>query len=110
MNEYAILAVSLVGGTAGAALGARLSGAPVWKGALAAGLASIVQLVAGELADIQQPLVSSLVYLIAVGLIGGRWGIGLTTRQLSLVVIGSVLLVAVAAVTILYFVPSLLDI
>ncbi|MBP0617206.1 hypothetical protein [Jiella mangrovi] len=107
MNEYAILAATLVGGVAGGALGARISAAPMWKGALAAGLASIVQLVIGELGDIEEPLVNSLTYLAAVGIIGGRWGMGLTGRQLSLVVIGSFLLALAAAVPIVYFFPSL---
>ncbi|AOF92229.1 hypothetical protein [Sinorhizobium sp. RAC02] len=106
MNEYVIVAAGTVGGIVGGALGARLSKAPVWKGALLAAIASLIQFVIGELADIEQPLVSSLVYLLAIGLIGGRWGMGLTARQLSHIVIGSFLLALLAGVAAIYFSTS----
>lgn len=91
MSGSLFIVISLLGSVAGGALGAYLSKAAVWKGAVSAALATIVQSLIVTLADIEHILVSSLIYLVAVGLIGGRWGLKLTGRQLSHVVIGSFL-------------------
>jgi hypothetical protein len=91
MNEMTILFVATVASLLGGALGAYLSKAPAWKGALITAIASLIQIAVGELAQIEQPIVYSLIYLLAAALIGGRWGMGLTARQLALVVIGGFL-------------------
>ena len=106
MNENVLLAIALVASIVGGALGARLSKAPVWKGALLTAIASIIQLLVGELADIDQPVVYSLIFLIAVGLIGGRWGMGMTARQLSIIVIGSFLFALIGGVAAVYLTAS----
>lgn len=106
MIEYVVLAVGFIGGVVGGALGARLSKAPVWKGACLAAVASIIQLVVGELANIDHPLVYALIYLLAIGVIGGRWGMKLTARQLAQIVLGSFLLALVAGLAVIYLVPS----
>jgi hypothetical protein len=102
MDGYAILVAGALGGIVGGALGARLARAPAWKGAVAAAIASAIQFAVGEIADIRQPLVYSLVFLVAVGLVGGRWGLRLTTRQLAQVVIGSFLVALLAGLVVLY--------
>ena len=106
MNDYMILTAGLVGGVAGGGPGAHLSKTPFRKGALLAAVASIIQFAIGELTNLRQPLVYALINLVAIGLIGGRWGMRLTARQLSLIVIGSFLLALVAATAVSYFVSS----
>jgi hypothetical protein len=92
-----IIAVTVV---AGGALGARLARAPAWKGAVIAFSAAALQLVAAELLDIENAVVQCLIFLLLVGLVGGRFGLGLTARQMAPVVIGSFLVPS--AVMILY--------
>lgn len=84
----AIVIVFLV---AGGMLGARLARAPAWKGGVIAFAASLVQIAAGTMLGIENAIVLGLVYLLAVGLIGGRFGLKLSARQMGPVVIGSFL-------------------
>jgi hypothetical protein len=105
MNEYVVLAAGFIGGVVGGALGAYLSRATVWKGAFIAAVASIIQFVIGEVVNVEQPLVYSLIYLFAVGLIGGRWGMKLTVRQLAQIVIGSFLFALLAGAAVIYLTP-----
>jgi hypothetical protein len=105
MNEYVVLAAGFIGGVVGGALGAYLSKVPIWKGAFLAAVASVIQLVIVEVVNIEQPLFYSLIYLLAIGLIGGRWGMRLTARQLAQIVIGSFLFALLAGAAVIYLTP-----
>ncbi|WP_338661828.1 hypothetical protein VQH23_16530 [Pararoseomonas sp. SCSIO 73927] len=96
MTEAWILAAGFVGGVAGGAIGARLAAAAAWKGGLIAGLATILQFAVASALDLEGIVLVSLLYLVAAGLVGGRWGLGLTGRQISIVVIGSFLFAVMA--------------
>lgn len=102
MNEYVVLVAEFIGGVLGGALGASLAKIPFWKGAFLAAVASIIQFIMGQVFTIEQPVVYSLIYLCAVGLIGGRWGMRLTARQLGQIVIGSFLLGLLAGAAVIY--------
>lgn len=91
MTEIAILIAAIAGAVAGGALGARLARAPVWKGAVIAAGAGLVQFAVATALKIDSAIINTLVLLVAAGLIGGRFGLRLTGRQLSLVLIGSFL-------------------
>ncbi|MGU3495146.1 hypothetical protein ACLBXM_13975 [Xanthobacteraceae bacterium A53D] len=91
MTEIAILIAAIAGATAGGALGARLARAPVWKGAAIAAGAGLVQFAAATVLKIDSSFINTLILLVAAGLIGGRFGLRLTVRQLVLVMIGSFL-------------------
>jgi hypothetical protein len=106
MDEEAIYAVALVGWVLGGALGAKLAKAPVWKGAVLTVIASVVQLAVAVFADIEHPAVNTLIFLLVVGLVGGRWGMKMTARQLSLIVIGGILIGFLAGFAFMYTVIS----
>ncbi|MEP9376257.1 hypothetical protein ABLE91_06080 [Aquabacter sp. CN5-332] len=87
---------------AGGMLGTYIAGASAWKGGVIAGLALIISVAIVEVANLEQPIVESLIYLVAVGLVGGRFAMKLTTRQLISVVLGSFLVPLVAALVAIY--------
>ncbi|GGF76023.1 hypothetical protein GCM10007301_40030 [Azorhizobium oxalatiphilum] len=110
MLEISVLIAAMTGAVAGSALAAWLSGAPIWKGALTAALAMALQLGISTLLEIDNPIVNGLLFILTVGLIGGRWGFGLGTRQLALVVLGSVLFAIAVPLALIYLVLTPLGI
>jgi uncharacterized membrane protein YkvI len=96
---YVLLAVALAGG---GALGARLARVPAWKGGVIAFCAAALQMAVAALLDIESVVVQCLVFLLFVGLIGGRFGLKLSARQMGPVVLGSFLLPAMAALVYIY--------
>lgn len=92
MDALFLMAITLLGSILGGALGAYASKAVMWKGAVTALLAALVQYAVGWAAEIETPIYDSLIFLVATGLIGGKWGLKLSVRQLMHVVIGSFLL------------------
>ncbi|SFB02861.1 hypothetical protein SAMN03159496_01382 [Rhizobium sp. NFR07] len=101
---YILLALALFGG---GALGAHLARVPAWKGGVIAFSAAALQMAVTVLLDIESVIVQCLIFLLLVGLIGGRFGLKLSARRLGPVVIGSFLLPATVALVYLYGVTEL---
>jgi hypothetical protein len=92
-----VIAIIALAVFAGGALGAYLARVPAWKGGVTAFCAAAVETAVAFLLDIDAILLQCLVFLLAVGLIGGRFGLKLSARQMAPVVIGSILVPAVVA-------------
>jgi len=103
MNDIALIIMLVFAGSSlGGALGARFSGAVIWKGILIALLATIVLQIVGLVTANENQIVDFLIYLAAVGVIGGRWGFKLSTRQLMHIVVGSFLVTAILVAMYVY--------
>lgn len=85
-----ILIAGAVGAVTGGALGAWLAGRGAWRGAVLVLIGWAAQAAAGAV-GVDGVVWGTLVFLLALGLAGGRWGMGLSARALSLVAVGSIL-------------------
>ena len=93
--------VILLASIAGGAVGARFARTAAWKGALIAGLATVVSVAIFLAVPLDNPLLESLTFLVLIALFGIPLKLG--PRRLGNIVIGSFLLplLAVAAVAVL---------
>lgn len=85
----------VLGTIVGGALGARVAGFDAWRGAVVVTGASIIVLTVQVFFGINSRLIDILVFLVAVGILGGA--VKLPGRALSSVVLGAFLLAAVVA-------------
>jgi hypothetical protein len=97
---------TLAGAVGGGALGARLTRAPVWKGAAVTVAASLGEVTIAEAIGVVQFVLEVLIYVVLIGLVGGRWGLGMSARQLSIIVLGNFLFAMLAGAALFLLMPT----
>lgn len=101
-NIWLLDAIVFVSVILGGALGARLARAPAWKGGVIALAATAIQLGLGSLFGIESGILLALIFLFSVGLVGGRFGLQLSARQMAPVVIGCFLIPVAVSMGLFY--------
>lgn len=91
-----MLASAFIGG----GLGAHLASASFWKGAVSSLIAVVLQVVIAIFFGIDNLLIHFVIYLIMLGLVGGRLMMKLSARTLTSVALGTLLIPALAVLMI----------
>lgn len=90
-----VILLLVLGTVVGGALGAKVAGFDAWRGAVAVAGASVITLIVQIFFGVDNRLIDILVFLVAVGVLGGA--VKLPGRALSSVVLGAFLVAAVIA-------------
>lgn len=104
MGENEIIVTAGILAALGGALGARQSGAQGWKGAATILAAIAVTMAALTLLSIDNAFLSILSNIVVAGVVGGA--LRLTGKQISFVLLGSILFTAAATFLFSLFMPE----